>query len=751
MTTWDFRIRGMDCAEEVDALRKAMRHVPGVSELEFDLLNGTMSVEADPGSVSVEQVQEAVRKAGLEAEVFDPTRPSADEDTGGGFWDRRGRLTLCLVSGVFLVVGFLSHAWSRGSILQALVVGEGDAAHPLPILSILADLAAVFCGAWYVIPKALAAIRSFRADMNLLMTIAVAGALAIGQWFEAGAVSFLFALALVLESWSVGRARHAIRALLDIAPRQARYYGPHDRDIITGAIENVPVGVEVIVRPGERVPLDGVVCKGSTTVNESPITGESVAVEKGVGDSVLAGTINNEGVFEFRTTKLARDTTLARIIRMVEEVQSRRAPTEQWVERFARYYTPAMLGIALVTALLPPLAFGGGWGHWFYQALVMLVIACPCALVISTPVSIVAGLTAAARAGVLIKGGAYLEAPARLRAIALDKTGTLTRGRPEVQQVVPYSGHTSREVMERAAALEAYSEHPLARAVLRRAEAEGISATPAESYQAVRGKGAEAVIGGRRFWIGSHRMMDEKGAETEEMHRTAESLEDAGHSVIVVGNDAHVCGFLSISDGVRPQAAGTVQRLRQQGIRKIVMLTGDNEGTARAVGAAVGVDDIRFGLLPEDKLRAVESLVREFGQVAMVGDGVNDAPAMARATVSVAMGAAGTDAAIETSDIALMSDDLAKLPWLIAHSRRTLRVMMQNIVFALGVKALFMALAVAGAATLWMAIAADMGASLLVIFNGLRLLRGRGSAGPVSDRAEGGTAPGVGARPTAGD
>ena len=443
-----------------------------------------------------------------------------------------------------------------------------------------------------------------------------------------------------------------------------------------------------------------------------------------MGDAVFAGTINNEAALEFKSSKPARDTTLARIVRMVEEVQAHRAPTEQWVERFARHYTPAMIGVAVLIALVPPL-FLGHWAHWFYQALVVLVIACPCALVISTPVSIVAGLTRAARAGVLIKGGAPLEAAARLRVVAVDKTGTLTKGEPEIQWLVPMSGHTERELLERAAALESRSEHPLARAILRRARCEGIFPDAAEGLVSVKGKGAEALIAGRRFWIGSHRLLHEKGAETPEMHEKAEALEDAGHSVVAVGNDNHVCGLLSVADTVRDGAPEAVRRLKTLGIEHVVVLTGDNEGTARAVGQAVGADRVEFGLLPEDKLKAVEALVREYGGVAMVGDGVNDAPALAAARVGIAMGAAGTDAAIETADIALMSDDLSRLPWLIVHARRTLRVIRQNIAAALGVKLVFMALAAAGAATLWMAIAADMGASLLVIFNGLRLLDSR--------------------------
>jgi Cd2+/Zn2+-exporting ATPase len=393
------------------------------------------------------------------------------------------------------------------------------------------------------------------------------------------------------------------------------------------------------------------------------------------------------------------------------------------VERFARYYTPLMIALAAAVVLLPPLLAGGHWSTWFYRGLVLLVIACPCALVISTPVSIVSGLTCAMRNGVLIKGGAFLEAVGRLKAIALDKTGTVTTGRPEVQQIVPFDGHTGAELLALAAAIEADSVHPLAEAVLRKATAEGVEVRRADSFQLLSGWGAEATVDGRPYWIGSHRLMDERGQETGQIHEMALALEDAGHSVVAIGSDDHVCGLLSFADGVRPGAGRTVQEIKQLGVRRIVMLTGDNEPTARAVAEATGIEEFRAELLPAEKVEVVQSLVSTVGHTAMVGDGVNDAPAMASAHIGIAMGAIGSDAAIETADITLMSDDLPRLPWLIRHSRRTLSIIRQNVVLALGIKAAFILLALAGLATLWMAIAADMGASLLVIFNGLRLLR----------------------------
>jgi len=716
-----YRISGMDCAEEVNALKGTVGKLPGIGDLDFNLIDGTMTVQFDAGQVNEVSILDAVRRAGLEAEAVNETCPSAVCAVEEGWWTKRRRAVMCWCSGALVLAGFVTHALLHGNLLHALTAGEGMAHHQFPLPVILLYAVAVVTGGWFFAPKAWMALRRLRADMNLLMTIAVIGAMIIGQWFEAGTVTFLFALSLLLESWSVGRARRAIRALVNMTPSTARYIGPHDGKIMEKPVAEIPLGAIVLVRPGERIPLDGIVTKGRTSVNQAPITGESMPVTKEEGAEVFAGTINEDGAIEFESTKPAIDTTLARIIRMVEQAESRRAPVEQWVEKFARYYTPAMIAVAVLVAVVPPM-FGGLWGRWFYEALVILVIACPCALVISTPVSIVAALTAPARAGVLIKGGAFLEAAGRVNVFALDKTGTLTKGLPEVQEIVPLNGHTRDELLACASALEAHSEHPLAAAVLRKARLENVQPLNAENFRALKGRGAEASIEGRLFWVGSHRLLHEKGVEESETHAQAQRMEDAGHSVVVVGSDRHVCGLISVADSIRPEASDLVRQLRAAGVRHVAMLTGDNQATADAVGLAVGVDEVRSELLPEDKMLAIQEIERNHGAVAMVGDGVNDAPALATATIGIAMGAAGTDAAVETADIALMSDDLARLPWLVRHARRSLRIVRKNIIFALGVKAAFMALALAQVATLWMAIAADMGASLLVIFNALRLL-----------------------------
>lgn len=723
MTSRRYRVGGMDCAEETEALRQTVGRLPGVTGLEFNLLNGTMEVVLSDERIEDAGIVAAAKRAGLAA-VPQGVSSGAAEPSGGGYWRRNGRALLCWASGLLILAGAAGHAVLHGDFFHALL-GAGGAAHRYPLLSVLLYAAASVAGSWFILPKAWAAARRIRPDMNLLMTVAVIGAMAVGEWLEAATVAFLFSLSLLLESWSVRRARRAIKSLLDVTPPTARYICPRDGDVMERPVGQIDVGVTVLVRPGERLPLDGVVTQGSTAVNQAPITGESVPVRKGPGDEVWAGTINETGAIEFRVTRAAEDTALSRIIRMVEEAQSRRAPSEQWVEKFARVYTPAMMMLAVLVALVPPLLFGGAWGAWFYEALVLLVIACPCALVISTPVSIVSALSAAARAGVLVKGGAFLEAAASLKVVALDKTGTVTRGHPEIQTIVPLNGHTERDLLERAASLETHSDHPLAQAILRYAESRQVSVPSAEGFTIFKGKGAEGLIGGRLFWLGSHRLLHEKVLETPELHSRIEALEDLGHSVVVIGNESHVCGLISIADTIREEAAAAFRQMKSQGVGHIVMLTGDNAGTAQAVARAVGIDDVRAELLPEDKLHAVEGFVRDFGPTAMIGDGINDAPALAAATLGIAMGAAGSDAAIETADIALMSDDLSKIPWLIGHAQRTLRVIRQNIFFALGVKAVFMALTLLNRGTLWMAIAADMGASLLVILNALRLLNAR--------------------------
>jgi Cd2+/Zn2+-exporting ATPase len=716
-----FKISGMDCAEEVTVLKKEVGPLVGGEErLNFNIFNRTMSVVALPSGVSPEAIIRAVERTGMGARLVTEASPRMTSEPAASYWMQNRRTILTTVSGIALVAALITQ-WP---LSQSAASTPETVSHATPVSVKLLFAIATTAGVWLVLPKAYLAARRLQPDMNLLMTIAVIGAIGIGEWFEAAAVAFLFSLSLLLESWSVNRARRAVAALMDLAPPMARILLP-DGSIKELPPDQVSVGTLIIVKPGERIPLDGRIREGDSDVNQAPITGESQPVGKSPGDDVFAGTINGDGALQVESTKLPSDTTLAKIIRMVGDAQSKRGPSERWVDRFARVYTPAVMLLAAAVFLVPTLFLGAPTADWFYRALVLLVIACPCALVISTPVSIVAGLAAAARQGVLVKGGEYLEAPAHLKAIAFDKTGTITAGRPVVVEVVPLSGHDERELIERAAAMEIHSEHPIAHAILAYAAEKEITPTNASNFQVIKGKGARAMFDEREFWLGSHRYLEERGQETPEIHERLEQMSRLGRTIVVVGNDQHVCGLVALEDQVRPDVTQTLNELRDVGITHLIMLTGDNRPTAEAVARGIGIDEVRAELLPEDKVSAIEALVGIYERVAMIGDGVNDAPALARATIGIAMGAAGTDAAIETADIALMSDDLSLLPWLIHHSRRTLSIIRQNIGFSLAVKLLFVVLTFAGYSTLWGAIAADMGASLIVIFNGLRLLNGR--------------------------
>lgn len=714
------KIHGMDCGDEVATLKRELAGIVAEARLSFDLINGRMSVAGAPNAELVARIERTVAGTGMSAEVWSEGAVSEGAETEAR--RRKTQSLLTAASGLLAATGLAIHAIAAGNIVSALSETPGVSAPP-PLAAIIFYAAAILCGARYVAPKALLAARRLRPDMNLLMVVAVAGAVGIGQWFEAATVSFLFALALALEAWSLGRARRAVAALMELAPEIATVKDASgaERDV---AAREVRIGAHIVVRPGERVPLDGRVIAGESEVNQAPITGESVPVPVSAGAVIYAGTINGEGALEVETTKAAGDTTLARIIRMVGSAHSRRAPTERWVESFARIYTPVVMGLAILVLVVPPLVFNGAWDEWFYRALVLLVIACPCALVISTPVSVVAALAGAAKQGVLVKGGVHLEMPAKLRAIAMDKTGTLTEGRPHVIEVAAFEGRSPEDLLSLAAALEARSEHPLAKAILAKAAEQNVQFSPGQGVQAVRGKGVTGRVGDRDAWLGSRVFLEERAtsADKAEALARADRLAGAGRTVVAVGDGDGVWGLIALADAVRPEAKKIVADLHAAGIERVVMLTGDNKATAERIAGETGVDEVQAELLPERKVAAVEALVGRYGAVAMIGDGVNDAPAMARANLGVAMGAIGSDAAIETADIALMQDDLSRLPWLIRHSKAALSVIRQNIAFSIGVKAVFTVLTVMGAASLWSAIAADVGASLLVVLNGLRLL-----------------------------
>ncbi len=695
-----YRVEGMDCHEEVALLERRLKPLPGFEGLTADVVNQRLWVRYDAARVSSADVVAAIGHTGMRA-WLQHERPTAPLGGAG-----RLRVAGVIVSGAALVGG--------------LALERAGAPHAA---AWLAYAAAIACGSALVLRRALSAARSFALDINVLMLVAVAGAMALRQWAEAATVIFLFALAQLLETRSMERARRAIRELMDLAPGEAlvRRNGAEQR-VKAG---DVAVGDTILVRPGEKIPLDGRVLAGTSEVNQAPITGESLPVEKGVGAEVFAGTINGTGALEITVTRVGHDTTLGRIISLVEVAQAQRAPAQAFVERFARWYTPAVIALAGTLAVVPPIALSQPFTPWIYRALVLLVISCPCALVISTPVSIVSALAGAARRGVLIKGGLHLERAASLSCVALDKTGTLTTGRPAVVDVVPLDGARPGDILRLAAALEARSEHPIGAAITRHARRSGLSVPVADAFQALPGLGAEAVVDGQPVVIGNHRLFAERALSSNRVDAELERRGRAGQTAVLVAVGGAPVGLIGLADEMREGADLVVDQLRREGVSRVVMLTGDNLNTAGAIAGATGVDEFRAELLPVDKVRAIDALRRAHGPIAMVGDGVNDAPALAAADLGIAMGVAGSDAALETADVALMADDLTKLPYLRRLGRATVRNVQANIAFSIALKGAFLVLGVAGLATLWMAVVADMGASLLVIGNGLRLLRAR--------------------------
>lgn len=694
-----FRITGIDCSDCAAGLASRLRKLHGVESVELNPTTGQLVIKHH------QPAQEIIRA--VEAAGYGATPLAAPGTAGMREFVRTGkRLSTTVLSGVLLLIAFIldvNHAADQRLITALFIAGM------------------VF-GAYLTVRRGISALFARTVDMNMLMTIAIIGASIIGQWHEAASVAFLYSVSNLLESYTMEKTRHSIRDLMSIAPRDAlvRRDGQETRL----PVEELRLDDVVIITPGEKIAVDGVVMEGTSSVNQAPITGESVPVEKSAGDDVYAGTLNELGALEVRVTRLAADSTLARITHLVEEAQAQRAPSQAFIDRFAKYYTPAVLGLAVLVAVVPPL-LDGLWSEWFKRALTLVVIACPCALVISTPVTIVAAIGNAARFGVLIKGGAFLEAAGRLRAIAFDKTGTLTRGRPEVTDVIPLNGVTKSELLARAAATEQRSAHPLAAAILHYAREEGIVVPPAADSAALPGRGATASVNGSTIYVGNPQLFAETGISTAPADAALAALQAEGKTAMLVGEKDCVIGILAAADRLRRESSTTVQALHAAGVRRVVMLTGDHRETARNIAAQVGVDEYQADLLPADKVNAVRELLRREGAVGMVGDGINDAPALAGATVGIAMGIAGTDTAMETADITLMADDLTGLPFLIRLSRKALAVIRQNIVFAIAIKLLAIALIFPGWLTLWMAVLADMGASLIVTLNGLRLMSDR--------------------------
>jgi len=706
----------MDCAEEVGLIRRRLGCEQGICDLSFDVFQGKLTAEFDPDLIDPPKIRAAIAETGLSSEDW------ADQAAVESFWSRRGRDILVAASAVALLIGLTIEGLASGSILQTLLAHEhgSDGVHPE---SIAFFVAAMLCGAYFIVPKGLRSLRALRPEMNALVLVSILGSSFLGEWAEGATLAFLFALAGRLEGWSMNRARQEVRGLISVAPERANVLH-HDHEHAM-APDRVPLGATVRVRPGERVPCDGLVRDGSSGVNEAMITGESIPVWKSAGDEVFAGTLNGDGTIEIETTKKASDSRLARILRMIEETQHRRAPAEQFVDRFARRYTPIMFLLAGAVFLVGPFVSDLGWSFWFYQSMLVLLISCPCALVISTPVTIVAAVASAAKRGILIKGGAYLEKAAHVQAAAFDKTGVLTLGEPRVTALRAVGGRSERDTLQALASLEHYSEHPLARAIVEFALEQGVEPEPVKEFRALQGEGATASFDGVDFWVGNSRLLEDRVDDPESIRPLLAEMEDSEHTVVVCGSGREAWALVGLRDPVRPAARGMLDELRALGLRRLVMLTGDNDRTAQAIAAKVGIDDVRSRLLPDDKQQAVKELIAEHGEVAMVGDGVNDAQAISAAGLGIGVGGhgRGADVALETADIVVLSSRISDLPFLIRHARRALGVIKQNVALALLFKAAFIALALTGQATLWMAVAADMGATLLVIFNGLRLLR----------------------------
>ena len=709
-----FRIPTMDCASEEGEIRHAVANIPGVRSLQFQLAARTLSIDAEAESLPL--VLAAIRKAG-----FKPTPLSSNaSDTGPDGHDLaheghdHDHNEASFPSGI-----------QKYALALALAVGAESIAFFAPEtrlfqgLGMVLSVGAIALAGFSTYVKGLAALRNFRLNINALMTVAVTGAFLIGQWPEAAMVMALYAIAELIEARAVDRARGAIKSLLDLTPETAEIRQPDGLWEIL-PVNNVVLDAVVRIKPGARIPVDGVIVIGNTSVDQASVTGESIPVDKAPGDAVFAGTINATATIEVRVTALPSNSVLSRIIHAVEQAQGSRAPTQQFVDKFAAVYTPAVFVLALGVALLTPWLMDWTWAQAIYKALVLLVIACPCALVISTPVTVVSGLAAAARRGILIKGGVYLEGARKIKVVALDKTGTITEGKPVLVDTEFVKSEVPEwQVLRWAADLSAHSDHPVSKAIAK-------SLDPGNSvlqdFKVVAGRGVEALVDGQMLLLGNHRLIEDRKLCSSSIEARLAEHEAQGRTVTMLASQNQVLAIFAVADTIKETSREALAQLHALGVTS-VMLTGDNEATAKTIAKQAGIDDARGNLLPEDKLTAIEELQKRYGLTAMTGDGINDAPALARSDIGFAMGVAGTDTAMEAADVVIMNDDLRRIPETIVLSRKTQTILWQNITLALGIKAVFLVLALFNGASMWMAVFADMGASLLVVFNGLRLLR----------------------------
>jgi len=691
-----FKIHDLCCATEEQKIRKRLESQPGIKSLEFNIVAHRLKVSHTCDEKVILNHLKDIGLPGINQQA--PVHSGANS--------HRRLLLSTSLSALLFLIGLIGEVFEVGS--------------PVPTIFFLSSMVA---GGWHIAAKAGRAIRLLSIDMNFLMTIASIGAVIIGQHAEGAAVVLLFSISLVIESHSLDHTRRAIHSLLSVSPPSATVLRNGTETVLP--VEDIEVGETVVIRPGERIPLDGQVIAGLSSVDEAPITGESLPSLKSKDDAVYAGSFNQRGALEVRVQRLSNDSTIAHIIHLVEEAQSKKAPSQTYVEKFAQYYTPSVFALAILIALVPPLLFSLAFEDWLYRALVLLVIACPCALVISTPVTLVSALANAAHHGILVKGGKHLEALASVRAVAFDKTGTLTEASLTVTDIVPLDSIPAKEILRITAAAELRSEHHLAEALLRKASSEGVELTDTvtEDFSSITGKGIRTRVDGTTYVVGNHQLVEDLKLCTPAVEKVLHDLESRGKTVIVLADERQVLGAIAVADRVRTASREAVRALRRLGVQQVTLLTGDNPRTAASIAAELQVDDAKAGLLPEDKLHAVHDLRKRFGSVAMVGDGINDAPALAAADVGIAMGGIGSDTALKTADIALMNDNIVRVPFALALGKKTLQIIKQNIAIALLTKGVFLVLGVFGLSSLWLAIFADDGAALLVIFNGLRLLR----------------------------
>ncbi|MDQ0242657.1 Cd2+/Zn2+-exporting ATPase [Bacillus fengqiuensis] len=689
-----YLIEGMDCGACAKTIENHLRNVPSVKEVSVNFSTGKLQIEHEN---SVEEIVKEVSKAGYKATFITNNRKSLETN------QKQGKNGALIFSGILIALGFI-----------------GSYTGISPLMNNLLYAAAMVISGYKPARSAYYGVKSRSLDMNVLMTVAAVGAAIIGEWLEGATVVWLFALGVALQTRSIEQTRKSIRNLMDLAPPEA--WVKDGGQLAKKDVEEVSVGDVIVVKPGDRIPLDGEVVKGASSVNQAPITGESIPVDKEMGDPVYAGTINESGSLEINVTKLVEDTTISKIIHLVEEAQEKKAPTQAFVDKFATIYTPIVFILALLVMVVPPIFGLGSWSDWFYKGLELLVIACPCALVISTPVAIVSAIGNAAKNGVLIKGGTFLEKAGSIKAIAFDKTGTLTEGKPAVSNILSFVS-TEERLLSIAKTLEEYSNHPIAKAVVAYADEKQVTSLSGEDFKSITGKGVQATIDGTVYYAGNAKLFSDVGTPLSDSLTQIEKLQHEGKTIVIIGTEKEVLGILGVADTIRTSTVSALDTLKQTGIQQIVMLTGDNEGTAKMMASESGVNRYFANLLPEDKVTAIKQLQNEGYKTAMVGDGINDAPALATADLGIAMGGAGTDTAMETADIVLMADNLEKLPHTIKLSQKALTIIKQNIWFSLIVKFIALAFIFPGWLTLWMAVLSDTGAALLVILNSLRLLK----------------------------